>query len=80
MNNAKKWRKTIEWERLEISSRKLELSRECLGFPDGSVVRKKNKTNKTKKNPPMMQKTWVQSLSQEGPLEKEMATHSSTLA
>ena len=24
MNNAKKERKTIEWERLEISSRKLE--------------------------------------------------------
>ena len=28
MNNAKKWRKTIEWERLEISSRKLEIPRE----------------------------------------------------
>ena len=27
-----------------------------------------------------MQETWVQSLSQEDPLEKEMATHSSTLA
>ena len=26
--NAKKWRKTIEWERLEISSRKLEILRE----------------------------------------------------
>ena len=25
----KKKRKTIEWERLEISSRKLEISREC---------------------------------------------------
>ena len=25
---AKKWRKTIEWERLEISSRKLEIPRE----------------------------------------------------
>ena len=24
MNNANKWRKTIEWERLEISSRKLD--------------------------------------------------------
>ena len=23
MNNAKKWRKTIEWENLEISSRKV---------------------------------------------------------
>ena len=29
-NNAKKQRKTIEWERLEISSRKLEISREHL--------------------------------------------------
>ena len=28
MNNAKKYRKTIEWERLEISSRKLEITRE----------------------------------------------------
>ena len=28
---------------------------------------------------PAMQETWVQSLSQEDPLEKEMATHSSTL-
>ena len=27
-----------------------------------------------------MQGTWVQSLGQEDPLEKEMATHSSTLA
>ena len=28
MINAKKWRKTIEWEKLEISSRKLEIPRE----------------------------------------------------
>ena len=32
------------------------------------------------KNPPAMQKTWVWSLGQEDPLEKEMATHSSILA
>ena len=32
------------------------------------------------KNLPAMQETWVQSLSQEDPLEKEMATHSSLLA
>ena len=31
------------------------------------------------KNLPAMQKTWVQSLGQEGPLVKEMATHSSIL-
>ena len=29
---------------------------------------------------PTMRETWVQSLSWEDPLEKEMATHSSTLA
>ena len=29
---------------------------------------------------PTMRKTWVQSLGREDPLEKEMATHSSTLA
>ena len=29
---------------------------------------------------PAIWETWVQSLSQENPLEKEMATHSSTLA
>ena len=32
------------------------------------------------KNPPAMQETQVQSLDWEGPLEKEMATHSSILA
>ena len=34
----------------------------------------------TVKNPPAMWETWVQSLSWEDPLEKEMATHSSILA
>ena len=38
-------------------------------FPGGSVV----------KNLPAMQETRVQSLGQEEPLEKEMATHSSIL-
>ena len=32
------------------------------------------------KNPPAMQETWVRSLGREDPLEKETATHSSTLA
>ena len=32
------------------------------------------------KRMPTMQETWVQSLGREDPLEKEMATHSSTLA
>ena len=35
---------------------------------------------KTVKHVPAMQETLVPSLSQEDPLEKEMATHSSTLA
>ena len=39
-------------------------------FPDCSVV----------KNPPAKQETWVQFLSQEDPLEKEMTTLSSILA
>ena len=40
------------------------------GFPGGSVV----------KNPTSVQGTWVGSLSQEDPLEKKMATHSTILA
>ena len=32
------------------------------------------------KNPPVKQETWVLSLSQEDPLEKEMAAYSSILA
>ena len=32
------------------------------------------------KNPPTLRETWVQSLGQEDPLEKGMATHSSILA
>ena len=34
----------------------------------------------TVKNLPAMQETWVQSLGQEDPLEKGMATHASILA
>ena len=34
----------------------------------------------TVKRLPAMQETWVQSLGQKDPLEKEMAPHSSTLA
>ena len=40
-----------------------------LGFPGGSVV----------KNLPAMQKTWVQPLGQEDPMEQGMATHSINL-
>ena len=34
----------------------------------------------TAKHLPTMRETWVRTLGQEDPLEKEMATHSSTLA
>ena len=34
----------------------------------------------TVKHLPTVRETWVRSLDQEDPLEKEMATHSSTLA
>ena len=40
-----------------------------VGFPDSSAV----------KSLPAMQETWVQSLSWEDPLEKEMAIHSHIL-
>ena len=45
-----------------------------LGFPGGSMVKKKKKISLP------MQDTRVPSLGQEDPLEKEMATHSSILA
>ena len=51
----------------------LSLSRQFISsksFSGGSVV----------KNPRAMQEAWVRSLRWEGPLEKEMATHSSILA
>ena len=35
---------------------------------------------RTGKNPPAMGETWIRSLCQEDPLEKEMATHLSILA
>ena len=41
-----------------------------LGFSGGSEV----------KTLPAMQEMWIQSLGQEGPLEKAMVTHSSILA
>ena len=41
-----------------------------MGFPEGSAV----------KNLPAMQETRIQSVGQEDPLEKEMATHFGVLA
>ena len=44
-----------------------------MGFPFGSVIKNPFAMRKT-------QETWVQSLGQEDPLEKEMATYSNILA
>ena len=38
VNNAKKQGKTIEWERLEISSRKLEIPREYFTIKDRNGI------------------------------------------
>ena len=48
-----------------ISQIKNILAKVLWGFRGSSAV----------KNPPAIQETWVQSLGQENPLEKEMATH-----
>ena len=72
------WEKT--WEKRDLTKvevgppqenlRDHEFNYNLKGFPGGSVV----------KNPPEMEEAWVQSLGWEDPLEKEMATHFSTLA
>ena len=51
----------------------------CIPFKN-SESHKASCVAQTVKTLPAMQKTWVQSLRQKDPLEKEMATHSSTLA
>ena len=37
MNNTKKQRKTIGWERLEVSSRKLEITKETFHAKMGTI-------------------------------------------
>ena len=49
---------------------KKSICRQKWSFPGGLTV----------KCLPAMRETWVRSLGQEDPMEKEMATHSSTLA
>ena len=46
----------------------------------GKLLEETSLVAQTVKHLPTMQETWVQSLGQEDALEKEMATHSSTLA
>ena len=52
-----------------VTERILSLPKGVMGFPGGTVV----------KNLPSVQETWVSSLGQEDPLEKEVAAHSSIL-
>ena len=64
---------TSEWgygQRCSFSFHFLNRNVVAAGFPGGSGV----------KNLPAVQKTHIQSLSQEDPQEKEIATHSSILA
>ena len=50
------------------------MQNDCLRRPGGSLVAQRLK------HLPVMQETWVRALGWEDPLEKEIATHSSTLA
>ena len=57
----------------------------CFLIKEGTQFKKKKKKRasllaQVVKNLPAMQKTWVQTLGQEDPLEKEMVTHTSILA
>ena len=54
----------------EFITKGTDWNKKLLGFPGGSEV----------KTLPAMQQMWIQSLGQEGPLEKAMVTHSSILA
>ena len=50
-----------------------------ISFNHASLCLKASLAAQTVNNLPAMQETWVLSLGQEDPLEKEMVTHSSTL-
>ena len=61
-------------ETLQILSFRFLWRLQYIGIPETSLVAQ------TVKRLPTVRETWVRSLGQEDPLEKEMATHSSTLA
>ena len=67
INKAENYPKTKNWSELYVNCTKVSK-------PGASLV------DQTVKALPVMQETQVQSLSLEDPLEKEMATHSITLA
>ena len=63
------WKNQAPWLQIVLQSYNQHCAAGTEGFPGGSVV----------KNLLAIHKTWVQSLGQEDPLEKEMATHSRIL-
>jgi hypothetical protein len=65
------------WDHKELET----TERACMQGSSGSLVWNKQILMAQRlKHLPAIQETWVRSLGQEDPLEKEMATHSSTLA
>ena len=48
-------------------------------FTDGVILHRASLVAQLVKNPPALRETWIQSLDQEYPLEKGMATHSGIL-
>ena len=70
-----------EWERRQFQN-EMALYRSCtLIHPwNWLAINWTSLVAQTVKHLPTMRETWVQSLGREDPLEKEMATHSSTLA
>ena len=64
----------VQWLRLGVSSAG------CLGLIPAQAMRWASLVAQRLKRLPAMRETWVRSLGREDPLEKEMATHSSTLA
>ena len=66
------------WEYLPYNSKTLKIPLKNL-LHAYNVVSGASLVAQRVKHLPAMQETWVQSLGQEDPLEKEIATHSSTL-
>ena len=73
---VKKWRTSSAVMRVEIRL----TSHACLAILPTPLGRWASLVAQMVKRLPAMRKTWVRSLGREDPLEKEMATHSSTLA
>ena len=56
MNSEKKYRKTIEWERLEICSRKLEIQRGYIFHAKMGTIKDRNSKDLT--DPGEIKKRW----------------------